>query len=412
MQRGATSGEQLWVAATTALPSIDPLLADGGCEPDFFWEDQALSAAGFGVAVETTFADLSQLRVERDRDDVPGPFFGGLAFDRSRHRAEGAWSAFPRERFLLPRVLVWRNSRGSWMTRWGRPGESVVADVRQREIEQSASLVVGVESDRVHWDGMLAAFLHAIERNEVSKVVAARHIEVQLNAPIDVREVLLRLRASAANAMVFMLRSQAGAFLGATPECLCRVRGRTLETEALASSAPRDAELGLTRSDKDQREHHAVIDGLRAALGPLSERVDAAGAPRLLRLPYLTHLWTPLSARLREGVRPPQVVEAIFPSAAVGGTPRERALELIAAHERSPRGWYAGAIGWASADTLDLKVGIRSALIRGSEARVFVGAGIVAGSDPQREWQETELKARPMLAALRAEERAENHAGR
>lgn len=432
MAHGATSSEQRFQARTTELPLVAPRLADGGGEPVFFWDDPAgpLSAAGFGVAAQAPFHALAAVRVEVDHPGLPGPWFGGIAFDRLRHRPLGTWSGFETSRFILPQALVWRRGGRAWLTCFAREGARMNADVRQlaEPSWRAAGTRLELEGGRARWGEVLRAFLEAIRAQEVSKVVAAREIHVELETEPPVHGVLRRLRESAPTATVFMVRSSSGdaAFLGATPERLCRIVGRQLETDALASSAappqasaaapppassaappplisPASAPAAtpsLLGTDKNLREHQAVVAGLRAALTPLCERVDTAGAPRLLALPYVTHLWTPVQATLREGVAVADALDAIHPTAAVGGAPRERALELIARHEGWPRGWYAGAIGWASTSALDLKVALRSALLRKRQARVFVGAGIVEGSEVEREWEETELKARPMLAAL------------
>jgi isochorismate synthase EntC len=114
------------------------------------------------------------------------------------------------------------------------------------------------------------------------------------------------------------------------------------------------------------------------------------------------HLRTPISANLRPGARIAQVISALHPTPAVGGTPRSEALSFLRAHEAFDRGWYAGAVGWLGASRAHLCVGLRSALIRGEELRAFAGAGLVPGSDPEAEWVETERKAAAVLGALGA----------
>ena len=107
----------------------------------------------------------------------------------------------------------------------------------------------------------------------------------------------------------------------------------------------------------------------------------------------MQHLWSPIRARLREGTGIGDIVASLHPTAAVGGSPRNRAMDLIRDLEGRPRGWYAGLVGWIGADASDFAVAIRSGIVRGRRLTAFGGAGIVRGSDPAAEWDETARKA-------------------
>ncbi len=175
----------------------------------------------------------------------------------------------------------------------------------------------------------------------------------------------------------------------------------------LAGSAPRGATAdedrrlgdGLLASEKDRLEHAIVVDDAVARLEPLSTGISRPAHPIVDRLPTVQHLATPItgttSARILE------LVGAVHPTAAVGGSPRAEALGFIDKQEGIDRGWYAGGIGWIDPDgDGDLAVALRCALVRGGHATVYAGNGIVAGSDPDRELAETRLKLRPMLELL------------
>ncbi len=124
--------------------------------------------------------------------------------------------------------------------------------------------------------------------------------------------------------------------------------------------------------------------------------------PTVRALANVAHLHTPVVARLAPGRGVADVAAALHPTPAVGGVPSAAALRFLAEHERLDRGLYAGVIGWVGEGRAELAVALRSALIRGRRARLFVGAGIVEGSSPDAEWEETELKARALLDALGA----------
>jgi menaquinone-specific isochorismate synthase len=143
-----------------------------------------------------------------------------------------------------------------------------------------------------------------------------------------------------------------------------------------------------------------VVDDLRARLAPLCHEIEAADAPQLLSIEALQHLCTPLRARLRAGVGLFEVVDALHPTPALCGTPRDLARAILRRREPAPRGWYGGGIGWFDRTGGAVAVAIRGALIDGSRALLHAGAGIVAGSVWEDEVEETRLKMRPLLAAL------------
>jgi isochorismate synthase len=202
-----------------------------------------------------------------------------------------------------------------------------------------------------------------------------------------------------------------GELVGATPELLVAKRGREVLAIPLAGSAPRygDPErdaasaAGLLASRKDREEHALVVEDVAAALEPLCEALDHPHEPEPLGTANVWHLSTPFRGRLRSSVRSVlDLVAALHPTAAVGGSPREAARAALAELEPIDRGWYAGPVGWVDADGDGRwAIALRCAELTGTTARVFAGAGIVADSDPAAELEETERKFRALLDALR-----------
>jgi len=143
-----------------------------------------------------------------------------------------------------------------------------------------------------------------------------------------------------------------------------------------------------------------IVDGIRASLRPYVRNFQAAALPALKSQGRLRHLHTPVSADLLAQVEPTLAARALHPTPAVAGSPARTAVDWLAEREGFVRGWYAGAVGVRGDGSLHLAVAIRSALVHGRTARVFVGAGVVPGSLAEREWEETELKASVMLRAL------------
>jgi menaquinone-specific isochorismate synthase len=252
--------------------------------------------------------------------------------------------------------------------------------------------------------------LEFIAADECKKIVLARAKDLVASQPLHPLRVLNGLRERFSDCYAFSVANGRGqSFIGASPERLLSVHGGALLTEALAGSARRgatasdDAALAaaLVHSDKDLREHRLVLDSIMRRLAPLGLQLEFSGKPALLRLANVQHLHTPVRAALPAGVRLLDVLARLHPTPAVGGSPRERAVAQIRELEGFPRGLYAGALGWIDArGDGEFFVGLRSALIDGPRARLYAGAGIVAGSSPEKEFAETELKFRAMLDAL------------
>lgn len=258
-----------------------------------------------------------------------------------------------------------------------------------------------------------AAVARALERiaaGEFKKIVLARAQDLTANQALHPLRMLNGLRQRFPDCYAFSFAHGRGpSFIGASPERLVRVSRGKVETEALAgsmrrgASASEDAALAaaLLRSEKEVREHRDVVDDIVARLRPLGLAPQFPATPHIRRLANVQHLHTPIEATLPDAVRLLDIIGAMHPTPAVGGSPREPALARIRELEGFPRGPYAGALGWLNArGGGEFFVGIRSGLVDGARARIFAGAGIVAGSTPEKEFAETELKFKAMLDAL------------
>jgi isochorismate synthase len=180
-----------------------------------------------------------------------------------------------------------------------------------------------------------------------------------------------------------------------------------VEADAVAGTARLDgneadaAGLALLSDPKERREHDLVVREILAALGEICRGASADSRPALQRLRHVAHLRTRITATAAPGTHILDLVARLHPTPAVAGTPREEAMRLIRDLEPRGRGWYAGPIGWMNGDgDGDFAVGIRSAFVRNDVALLYAGAGIVAGSDPDREWDECEAKLRFMEDGL------------
>lgn len=253
--------------------------------------------------------------------------------------------------------------------------------------------------------------LEAIRRRDYAKIVLSRAMDLVFDNSCRPLKILNRLRADYPSCTSFSLQNEKGtSFIGATPERLVSVHDGGFTTEAIAGSVGRDPSAGedarlaheLLSSEKDLREHRHVVESIRRRLESLGLDAEVAAGPALMTLPNVQHLRTPVEGRLTEGLHLLDLVEALHPTPAVGGTPRRAALKDIKAWEPFSRGLFAGVTGWFDArGNGDFAVGIRSALIRDSRARLYAGAGIVDGSDPDLEYRETSLKMGALLQCIR-----------
>jgi isochorismate synthase len=256
----------------------------------------------------------------------------------------------------------------------------------------------------------VAEAVDRIRTGELGKVVLARTMEVNAGRRLDPRRLVHRLRAVNPDAYTFAAPTT-GIIVGASPELLVSRFGRVVRSNPLAGSAARSGDpdedrenaARLLASAKDHEEHAIVVDALATTLASFCRELSWDPAPTLLETPNVWHLSTRFRGLLREpspGVL--ELVEALHPTPAVAGEPRDAALGLIAELEPFERGSYAGPVGWvdASGDG-EWAIALRCAELRGDHATLYAGAGIVAGSRPDAEVDETERKFRAFLDALR-----------
>ncbi|MEO6567272.1 MAG: isochorismate synthase, partial [Opitutaceae bacterium] len=298
----------------------------------------------------------------------------------------------------------------------GRDAHSTQSHGRDARATLSARATSGnarfTSHETADYRAAVAQALQRIDAGEFKKIVLARVQDVRADQPLHPLEMLNRLRQRFPDCYSFSYaRGNGPSFIGASPERLVRVSKSILETEALAGSmrrgvsASEDARLAseLLASDKDRREQQEVLDDIVERLTPLGLTLEFPLKPQLRRLANVQHLHTPVRASLPDGVRLLDVLGALHPTPAVGGSPRDAALASIRQLEGFPRGLYAGALGWINArGGGEFFVGLRSALVEGARARLYAGAGIVEGSTPEKEFAETELKFKAMLEALLA----------
>ena len=411
-----------WVARTVALTGRPDLLEVAG-DHGLLWRDEQGGLAAHGEAFRLSFPagisdrgaigrageTLGAIAVE-DEVGLPGcgpVAIGALPFDRS---ASGS--------LVVPRRIIGRHGDRAWLTTidpkgaepqqssspvgWGSPGGSGAPPGEPPdEFSLSPSL------PHSEWKALITGAVERIATHEFDKVVLARRIDITANRPFVIGDVLARLVALYPSCMVFSIDG----FIGASPELLIARHGDRVTSHPLAGTVARSGDAhsdealvaGLMASGKARDEHQVVIDVLRQALAPVCAELDVPATPSVLGLRNVSHLATRITGRLAPATPETalELIARVHPTPAVGGNPTDAALPYLQKVEGFDRGRYAGPVGWVDARGDGAwAVGIRSAEIDGSRARIFAGNGVVAGSDPDDELAETQLKLQALLAAL------------
>ena len=418
----------------------------------FFWEQPVEQKGLVGVGAATTietkeatrFTDAASARrtllnnaVVAHVQPMPsvvnsGPvFFGGFAFDPLSPRTQ-LWADFPDGLLILPQILVSYNANHAALTvnRMMQASDTIEQCAEEIEahvmrLQEAVERIPTIPQEEAYsecimdeirpaseWMEMVTSMVNMLRHGAFAKVVLARDIQLMLNdtsGAFDISAILQRLRENYPTAYVFAIQRGERFFVGATPERLVHAEDGQIHTMALAGSAQRgeteeeDTRIGmeLLQSAKNNSEHAIVVAMVREALENHCTHVHASAAPQLHKLKNIQHLKTAIEGELIPGRCILDIMADLHPTPAVGGFPRQAALEAIRSTEKLDRGWYAAPLGWIGASGHgEFAVALRSGLIDGNKARLFAGCGIVADSDPQAEFAESCLKLQVMLRAL------------
>ncbi len=422
------SGTPRVVRIEIPIEPLDPLkwLHAQSAHVKTYWADRegAFTMGGVGAAHTVTGNDrlppygplFDRLRQGLSCAHPNLRYYGGLCFDAC-HTADPRWKRWGTYRFVIPRFEVLATSAGCYFvcnafSKNNDHSRNEVDAIRRelaavtlREDEDPGELPRLVTRhdcpDRDAWSGMIGKALNSFRRCGLEKVVLARESAFEFASEPDALTLLRRLSDAVGNAYLLMFHPYKGAsFLGASPERLYRRVGGFIQSEALAGTRPRgiseesDAALAeaLSHDDKELREHRYVADSIRVAFQALCKEVREEEEVSIVRLRDCQHLVRRFEGMLADGKTESDILETLHPSPAVGGCPVKAALEWIEREEPFDRGWYAGPVGWVGYDSSEFAVGIRSGLIDGNTLSLYAGAGIVPGSDPEREWAEIESK--------------------
>jgi len=419
------SGDQRLVVRTVAVPDPgDGFAREIPAPAALAWIRQGAGLIGWGEAARIALptgtdrfsegekwfravADAAEVDDRVGRRGCGLVAFGTFTFDDT---AEGSV-------LIIPAVVLGRDGTGNaWLTTITADGGTPALAPDDRFPWRSGPRVPVTDPGDLRWrDGSLSgpewarAVGEAVRRithsERLRKVVLARDIYASGTEPIDARALLRRLTARYPGCYSFAVDG----LVGATPELLIRRDGYRVSSLVLAGTTPRggtaaeDSALAasLIGSAKENEEHRYAAESLHDSLAPLCAAMYVEPRPELIRLPNVQHLGTRVRGTLAELRSSLALAAAVHPTAAVGGTPTEDAVEVIRELESMDRERYAGPVGWTDADgNGEWGIALRCAQLTGNKARLFAGCGIVAGSDPAAELAETLAKFRPMRTAL------------
>ncbi len=308
---------------------------------------------------------------------------------------------------IIPKVLVGSRGGQSWIT-WIGNGAQPELLHRPAIAEKINYTWRNGSLTPIEWQARVAEAIQAIQIGQIDKVVLARDLNGSADSEIDPRQILRNLEEEYPSTWCFSIDG----LVGATPELLLRLNRSMVTSRVLAGTISKtgddekDLALAgsLARSSKDLEEHEYAVRSVAQSLAPFCSSTNVPDSPFVLHLANVMHLATDVTGAIAETSQhfdTFSILEKLHPSAAVCGTPTEIATKVISVLEGMKRGRYAGPVGWIDArGDGELGIALRCGQISEREIRLYAGCGIVSGSDPRRELDESQAKFTPMISAL------------
>ena len=358
-------------------------------EERVFWVDRQSDRIVVGAKRLATVKD------DDDRHNYAYVFYGDTFFDTVK---DPKWSNMGHEMIAFTHYYIVENGESFYL----HAGESV--PIKNYEVPRVHHNYKETIDDKADWNRLMNAIANGISSGEMTKVVSSREVEFTSETPYNVASILANLVDNNPNCFIFGYEKDGRTFVGASPEILVRHRGSEILSYALAGTAPKDGPNAWTKeqlltNEKNLVEHNIVRDRIVNTMKAITPDVTV-GETGIMELSHLYHLRTIITAK--DSTK--SLVEwakLLHPTPALGGEPREKALALLQEYESHERGMYAAPFGFMK-DMGDgiVVVAIRSALIMDNVLYAYAGCGVVADSDADEEYAETNNKMRTILDAL------------
>ena len=310
---------------------------------------------------------------------------------------------------IIPQIVIGQKNGKSWITWIGEQTQPDISQLKNAAISGDITWDAGsISEDK--WRNQVASAIAAINSDQLEKVVLARDLSAHSTAQIDARQLIKRLEIEYPSTWLFLVDG----LVGATPELLVRLNKSLVTSRVLAGTIrktgdeDRDLALAasLAKSSKDLEEHEYAVRSVADALAPFCTSTNVPESPFVLHLSNVMHLATDVTGVLNDSAKPTDIftlISELHPSAAVCGTPTDKAKKLISELEEMNRGRYAGPVGWIDVHgDGEIAIALRCGQLSNNNKsiRIFAGCGIVAGSDPEKEFAESQAKLMPMRTAL------------
>lgn len=343
---------------------------------------------------------LSEFKIN---NNVHGSGTGPLLF------ASFAFDSTSPSVLVIPEIVLGQKNGKSWITWIGDKNQPGLEKISNSSISGEITWQDAAKDEEV-WRQQVTKAITAIKDGLVEKVVLARDLTATSTKEIDTRSLLQRLEIEYPSTWLFLVNG----LVGATPELLVRLSKSLVTSRVLAGtirkSGNEDRDLALAaslaKSSKDLEEHEYAVKSVADGLAPFCSSTNVPESPFVLHLANVMHLATDVTGVLNSSARQADVftlIEQLHPSAAVCGTPTEVAKKYISQLEQMDRGRYSGPVGWIDAQgDGEIAIALRCGLLSEDRKsiRIFAGCGIVADSNPEKEFAESQSKLIPMRTAL------------
>jgi menaquinone-specific isochorismate synthase len=401
---------------TTELLGEHPLLSSISTAKDLStaWIRSGDGLIGFGVYKELEISGPERFTLARNwwdkevanfniKNNVHGGGTGPILF------TSFAFDENQPSKLIIPQIVIGQKNGKSWITWIGETSQPEISQLKNSVASGEIKWQSGSISEE-KWRNQVAVAIKSINDGELEKVVLARDLTATSTSAIDARQLLKRLEIEYPSTWLFLVDG----LVGATPELLVRLSKSLVTSRVLAGTIrktgdeDRDLTLAasLAKSSKDLEEHEYAVRSVADALAPFCSSTNVPDSPFVLHLSNVMHLATDVTGVLNDSAKPTDIftlISELHPSAAVCGTPTKKASELITELEQMNRGRYAGPVGWIDIHgDGEIAIALRCGQISQNQLKIqiYAGCGVVAGSDPEKEFAESQAKLMPMRTAL------------
>jgi menaquinone-specific isochorismate synthase len=401
---------------TTELLGEHPLLSSISTAKDLStaWIRSGDGLIGFGVYKELEISGPERFTLARNwwdkevanftiKNNVHGGGTGPILF------TSFAFDENQPSKLIIPQIVIGQKNGKSWITWIGETSQPEISQLKNSAVSGGIKWQAGSISEE-KWRNQVAVAIKSINDGDLEKVVLARDLTATSTSAIDARQLLKRLEIEYPSTWLFLVDG----LVGATPELLVRLSKSLVTSRVLAGTIrktgdeDRDLTLAasLAKSSKDLEEHEYAVRSVADALAPFCSSTNVPDSPFVLHLSNVMHLATDVTGVLNDSAKPTDIftlISELHPSAAVCGTPTKKASELITELEQMNRGRYAGPVGWIDIHgDGEIAIALRCGQISQDKLKIqiYAGCGVVAGSDPEKEFAESQAKLMPMRTAL------------